>query len=232
MDRRVKGLALLGLVAVCALAGCAQPVEDRDVSGVTAAEAMAMPLEQQYALAGERHRELQERLAELQREIYDGPWMEGGASSEVAPVMGHMNSFPLRGRTGDNCYDFSANRWYETDEELRPLVERIAASWEARGWETGRDELSSGKIRVTATTEDGYWFAVVEDEGSIRLRGASPVYWGDQLALTRAMSERRRAEDAAGATWDTTDRDDRGRAYRLPGVYRPFPAWDALEVDE
>ena len=228
----MKRLVLLGLVVACAISGCAALIEDRDVSGVTETEAMAMPLEQQYALAGERHRELQERFAELQREIYDGPWVEGGASSEVAPMMGNMNSFPLRGRTRDNCYEFVVSRRYETESEIRPLVERIAASWEARGWDTGKDELSSGKIRVTATTEDGYWFEAFEDENSLLLGGMSPVYWGDQLALMRAMGERRRAEDAAGAPWDTTDRDERRRAYRLPGVYRPFPAWDALEVDE
>ena len=231
-EQRVRRLVLLGLIAMCVFSGCAQPVEDRDVSGVTEAEAMAKPLEEQYALAGERHRELQERFAELQREIYEGTWVEGGTSSEVAPGMGDMRSSPLRGRTRDNCYDFTARRRYETDEEIRPLVEGIGALWEAHGWEVSWGELPSGRTRVTARTEDGYWFEAIEDVESIRLIGSSPVYWGDQLALIVAVGDRRWAEDAAGAPWDTTDRDERGWAYRLPGVYRPFPAWDALEVGE
>ena len=90
----------------------------------------------------------------------------------------------------------------------------------------------NGEIRVTATTPDGTWFEAAEEGDKLSLTGFSPVYWGDQLELVSAAAERRDAENAAGATWDTADRNEEGQAFRIPGVYRPFPAWEAVPASD
>lgn len=114
-----------------------------------------------------------------------------------------------------------------TDEDLGVVLDAVVEEWVSRGLavRTVTNERN-GRSRVIGESADGYFFDVDEREGEIRFRGMSPVYWGSRVELLRATGERRRAEDAAGAPWSTTDRDENNYAYRLPGVYRPFPAWD------
>lgn len=233
MRRTSAGLSAV-LAGALLLSGCSllspssrEPAVDG--GGLTESEAMAMSLEEQYRLAGERHQELNERFAELQAEIFEGEWQEGATTSEVVPRSAHMLSPRMSGTTRDNTYYFAVSRWYFPEQDIATLVREVGKSWEARGWEVIEEtSLPGGDIRVFVTTDDGYWFECNQNGDEIKLSGDSPVYWGDNLELAVATAERRDAENAAGATWDTTDRDAEGYAYRLPGVFRPFPVWEAV----
>ncbi|MFT4232472.1 MAG: hypothetical protein QM606_06835 [Leucobacter sp.] len=237
MTTRMGTVALvLFLACAAALTGCdsrsmvAEPAE-KDASGATASEALGLTLEAQYELAGDRYRELNDRLAALQSEVFDDEWLDGSVSSEVVPGLGYALGGGLESDTRENSYYFTASRWHGSDQDLKPLVHEIARSWEARGWEVAEETSQvNGEVRAVATTDDGFWFSASEERGRLELTGDTPVYWGSQLALMEAIAERRDAETEAGATWDTADRDEKGHAYRLPGVYRPFPAWDAVPV--
>lgn len=228
MNTHMRRMLLVLLAGSFVLTGCApsQPASTADQSGTTESEAMNMSLQEQYVQAGERYQELNERFAELQAEIFTDEWQDGAVSSEVIPGQGYALGNALHGDSRENSYYFTISRWYPTDQDLTPILRDIAQSWGSRTWQVSEEASQvSGEVRVAATTEDGFWFAASEEQGSLNLTGNTPVYWGERRALSRAIAERRDAENAAGAPWDTSDRDDRGHAYRLPGVFRPFPAW-------
>lgn len=216
----------LALTVALLVTGCMWQQGVEDVSGVMESEAMELSLAEQYALAGERYHEVNDRMVELQREIFEDEWREGATPSEVLPGQGANLSSAPRGATNDNSYFFSVARWHGVDGEIKPLLREIAGSWEARGWDVSGEVIATS-LRITASTEDGFFFDLVEEKEEIELMGFTPVYWGERRALSRAIAPRRDAENEAGAPWDTTDRDKKGYAYRLPGEYRPFPAWDA-----
>lgn len=227
------GAAVLACVLV--LTGCSEPEPSRDGAGLTESEAAEMTFREQYRAAGEQHRALNELFAEVQAQIYPGEWIEGGTRSEVVPGSAHMvaQGRGIRGVTRDNTYYFTVARFLTPDRDVKDMVRETAAAWRERGWEVSEESFTGGTIRVVATTPDGYWFSCNEDSATkLSLHGHSPVYWTtDNHTLLGAVADRRNAETAAGATWSTTDRDENGRASRLPGVYRPFPAWDALPDD-
>lgn len=226
---RVKRSVLVAALAcVLILSGCVEPAQI-DASGASESETLEMSLEEQYELAGARHQELNERFAELQAEILAGKWQDGSVSSEVIPGQGGTRGNDLPGATNDNSYYFSVSRWYVTDEGLKPFLRKSAQLWAARGWDVGEENYKNGTMRITTTTPEGFWFAAEEQRGQLELTGMSPVYWGERRELSRAIAERRDAENDAGAPWSTTDRDEKGHAYRVPGVFRPFPTWNALD---
>lgn len=225
---RVKRFVLVAAVGcVLLLAGCVKPAQT-DVSGATERESLEMTLEAQYELAGARHQELNERFAELQEELFTDQWQEGGIHSEVVPGQGGTRGNDLPGATNDNSYYFVVTRWHPIDTDVKQLLRDTAKVWEARGWEVSQETIFNA-LRITTTTPEGFWFAADERVDEIRLEGMSPVYWGDQYELVMAVGERRNAENEAGAPWDTTDLDEKGYSYRIPGVFRPFPAWNALD---
>lgn len=205
--------------------GCAPEVAD--ISGVTAKEALAMPLKAQYELAGDRYRELNDRFAELQREIYTGRWREGGTSSEIVPGSGFSRSGSVPGVTRENSYYFNVSRAFSKDQGIQSMLTAIESSWLARGWVVSREVFPNGDIWVKAKAENGFSFDAYGDLGeSLSLDGWSPVYWGNESELSTAIAGRRDVEHRAGEPWDSTDRDEKGYAYRLPGEYRHFPDWD------
>lgn len=229
-SRITGGKAMVAVIASSVLlASCTGwGAEERDMAGSTASEALEVSLKQQYARASERHKELNDRLAMLQSEIFADEWHDGATHSEVVPFGGYSTGNGLRSDNRDNSYKFTATRWYATDMDLGSKLREVARVWKARGWEVTEETFFDGSIRISTRTEDGYWFAASDEGDSLQLTGDSPVYWGDLHGLIVAIAERRNAEDKAGATWDTTDPDENGHAYRLPGVFRPFPAWDAV----
>ena len=225
MRAKRSGL-VTALACVLMLAGCVKPAQT-DASGAIENDALEMTIEEQYEVAGVRHQELNERFAELQAEVFKDKWREGGTHSEVIPWQGGVRGNDLPGSTDDNSYYFSVSRWYVTDEPLRPFLEKTTQLWEGRDWEVGQEIYENGVMRITTTTPDGFWFALEEQRGQLELTGFSPVYWGERRALSRAIAERRNGQDEVGAHWDTTDLDEKGQSYQVPGVFRPFPAWNA-----
>lgn len=226
MSVMIRG-ALLAMMLIVTMAGCTMLSGAEDASGVKVEAAMERTLKEQYSLAGKQFHQLNDALAEIQVEIFDDVWLDGSVRSEVIPGQGGTRSNRLHGATNDNSYYFSANRWHGVEGDSKPLLREVATSWTERGWEVSEELIANG-LRITTDTEHGIFLSLLEEPGRIRLTAFSPVYWGDQFALVTAISDRRDAENEAGATWDTTDRDENGHAYRLPGVYRPFPAWDAV----
>ena len=228
MTSRVRRHSWVLLAGALVLTGCvqAQAQPETDQSGATASEAEALRLEEQYTLAGARYRALNERFAELQADVFADAWRDGSVSSELIPGQGYVLGNALHSDTRENSYYFTVSRWHPSERELTPVIQDIADSWDARGWRVSEETSEvNGEPRVSASTEDGFWFSAAAEDHTLRLTGNSPVYWGDRQALSRAIADRRDAEDAAGAPWDTTDRDDRGHAERLPGAFRPFPPW-------
>ena len=234
MNTRMRRSLLVLLAGILALTGCvqSQPKSTADQSGMTESQVLDMPLEEQYEQAGDHYQELNERFAEIQTEVFADEWRDGSVSSELIPGQGYTRGDALKGDSRENSYYFTVSRWYPTDEDLTPILRDIAESWESRGWLV-KEETSkvNGELRIAATTEDGFWFSASEEQSTLHLTGNSPVFWGDRRPLSRAIAERRDAENAAGATWDTADRNDQGHAYRLPGVYRPFPDWNTTLND-
>jgi len=226
MNKKLTEAVLLGVLCLgLPLTACAGPPQP-DVSGTTESEALEMTLEEQYELASQRHQELNECFAELQNEVYTDEWIEGGVRSEIVPSSGYSLN-KLRGTTRDNTYYFTITRTHAvTEEEPQIVIRRIAEQWRTRGWEVAEETLFTDEIAITTTTDDGYWFEAVEWPRKIEMSGHSPVYWGDYNPLTDEIAGKRATLDHMGEHWDTTDRDENGYAYRLPGVYRPLPPWN------
>lgn len=223
---------MVALTVICAaVVGCAAVREETQVvdrSGVSESQALALSLRAQYELAGERHRDLNERFAEVQRTLFSDQWEDTLASSEVIPTLGGNRSDQLEGATHDNSYSFVAHRRHQAPGTAAEAVRSASVRWGELGWDV-RLETSevSGEVRAVATTDDGYWFAAAEEGGYVTLAGMAPVFWGDQFALLVAAAERRDAENEAGADWDAADAEGLDWVSRLPGDYRPFPEWDA-----
>lgn len=241
----MRGKTILsGVTLLCALSlvGCAWASDEtgagyevmaEDEAGASLDEVEQMDLKDQYQAAGERYGQLNELFGELQTEISDDAWTDNGGRSEIVPGQGNSLGRAPEGATGENSYFFTVSRWQATGRDVRAVLDKVAASWQERGWDVrGQGNESDADIRVTALTPDGYWFALEEDTKNQRLvlRGQSPVYWGPLDTLQEAIVERADAEDAAGQTWDTSEGDDEsGQADRQPGEHRPFPDWNALD---
>ncbi|WP_344030823.1 hypothetical protein [Leucobacter iarius] len=189
-----------------------------------------MSLHEQYVLAGERYMSLNDRVAALQREVFEDAWKDGGASSEVIPGSGYTHGGELEGDERGESYYFSVSRWHQAEREAKTLLTRVADNWSAKSWDVGRERSSyNGEERITTTTPEGYWFELAEQGSEISLTGFSPVYWGDELKISMAIGARRDAEREGGLAWYSDHPMVEGRMTLLPGVYRPFPAWDAVK---
>lgn len=224
MNRFLMSVATL-LAMLIALSACAPSREWPDAAGAKKSEALSLAIERQFELAGLRYRDLNLRFAALQREIHEGPWRDVGTISEVAPwpepVMGSSSLGTIR----EDGYHFAVFRELLTPGDPGSVLENVKTLWESRGWVVSHEDLGSW-ARITTYTPDGYWFALTDQVKTMAFTAHSPGYWGAQDELLSAVGDRRRAEDAAGETWDTTDRDEEGYAIRVPGEYRPFPDWD------
>ncbi|ODA89610.1 hypothetical protein ATY41_04870 [Leifsonia xyli subsp. xyli] len=225
MTKLTRALAA-ATAAGALLAGCTVQGA-KDGGGMTEDEALELPLERQYILAGERYVAVNERLADLQRELFADEWEDGGVSSEVAPGSGFSRGNDLIGDNRDNSYDYSVSRHHAVDGDIESLLREIARSWEAKGWEVSSERVLTAR-RVTTTDPDGYWFEAMAPGSDLSLTALSPVYWGAYDSLLTAIAARREAEREAGAPGTSIDHDESNKSRFLPGVYLPFPAWNAL----
>lgn len=188
-----------------------------------------MSLADQYHLAGEHYEQLNEFSGEVQRDIFDGEWLDTIKSPGAVPMQGGVLGRAPAGATNENSYYFTAERWYSTTEDLDPVIVKAAEAWDSWDWDVSEysSELS-GNPRVQAATPEGYYFQLKEGNDELRLTGSSPVYWANLDELQDAVVQRLDAEDAAGTvTWDATDRDDDDVGRRMPGEYPDFPAGDS-----
>ncbi|UOQ56479.1 hypothetical protein MUN78_12435 [Leucobacter allii] len=229
--RDALAAALGAALLVLSAGGCGTGrAPQRDASGATEEDTMDQGIAAQYALAAERHAELNERVAQLQRDSAAEAWRGTSTFSEVIPASGFELGAELPGASRTNSYYFVVSRWAEPGAgSAAELVRAFAADWRARGWDTSLAASEvSGESRAAALTPDRYWFAASEEGGALRLEGHSPVYWGAFESLIEAAAERRDAEDARGAHRRFAERDASGAIVLEPGDYRPFPAWEAV----
>ncbi|UTX53146.1 hypothetical protein [Leucobacter aridicollis] len=197
---------------------------------MTEEESLGRSLEVQYALAGERYVALYERVTAMQQDIYAGEWRASSVDSGVIPGSGFALGGELVGDTRDNSYYYSIFRRYSYDDVTHVTLEEIRQMWAQRGWDVAQEPMSSENTRLTVTDPDGYWYEIRDyNDGELYLSVLSPVYWGALRKTNDAIHERLDAEDAARAHGDTFDAAEDKFVHLLPGVYRPFPAWDALE---
>ena len=198
---------------------------------MTEEESLSKPLEEQYALAGERYDELQQRLAAMQQDIYGGEWRSRGVNFEALSGSGFALGGKLVGDTRDNSYFYSIFRNYVYDDSTHVTLEAVRQMWAKRGWDVTEEPMAPGNTRLTVTAPDGYWYEARDwNKGEFELAVHSPVYWGDYDPLITSIGDRRRAEDAGRAHGDTFDPDEDNYVTLLPGVYRPFPAWDTFDT--
>lgn len=129
-----------------------------------------------------------------------------------------------------DSYTFWVSRFYTPKEPVSTVIERTVAAWRKRGWEV--TEKVTGSQRFATTTPEGYWLDIkVNGTGTIALRAYSPVFWGSYDELLTEVAERRDAEYKAKAPGTVFEEDPKTKQASLkPGVYRPFPAWDALRA--
>lgn len=240
------GALIAGLSAGLLLTGCtphearseqgasqgAQGARDR--SGATKAEAFSGSPKERYAKAGAHYKELTAFVTGVQRDIHAGTWQDSPTHSGVTPTEGYNSGMQLEGDgrgddgSGDS-YTFWLTRFYSPEEPAANVLRQTVEDWRQRGWEVG--EPVPGATRSTTTTPEGYWLEISESDGTIELRAFSPVFWGSYDELLTAVAERRDAEDAAKAPGTVFKVDPKTKQASLkPGVYRPFPAWDALRA--
>ena len=142
------------LTSALLLAGCGQPeAQLEDDAGVTLGEIEDMSLEDQYEVAGERYTQFNEFFGEVQTNISANDWIDTGVGSEIVPRMGSSLGRAPEGTTRDNSYYFTVARRYKPDEDLPDVMQRVADSWQARGWNLGEQntQVSSAR-RLTALT--------------------------------------------------------------------------------
>ncbi|WP_147433675.1 hypothetical protein [Galactobacter caseinivorans] len=204
----------------------------RDLSGATKAEAYSGSPKDRYAKAGERYKELNAFYVGVQRDIHAGTWQDSPTHSGVTPTEGYNSGMELIGDgQGDDgsadSYTFWLTRFYTPDEPATNVLERTVEDWRQRGWEVA--EPVPGAQRFTTTSPEGYGLEISVSDGTFELRAFSPVYWGSYDELLTAVAERRDAEYQAKAPGTVFKEDPKTKQASLkPGVYRPFPAWDAV----
>ena len=231
-------VALLGALA-CGLVACGAPAaeeDEADLSGVTRAEERKLSPEERYARAGNHYAEFNERVAEVQREISEGPWIVRSWSTDMIPDDGTSSAFGLQSADWDETYFFTAPRRLEGAGEYQRITADTLARWREKGWSVSPETVSGDGARVTATTEDGYWFELFADGDELVLDSTSPVYWGRSGELIHAIADRREAEDASESSAglqrpETVPLGEDDWVLSPPGTYRPFPAWGAALPD-
>ena len=223
---RVVRCVVAVVTAGVLMTGCVAGEGARDGAGMTEEESLNKPLEEQYALAGERYDALYERVTAMQQDIYGGEWRTRTPAG-VIPGSGFALGGKLVGDTRDNSYYFTSFRNYVYDDSTHVTLEAVRQMWAKRGWDVTEEPMAPGNTRLTVTAPDGYWYEARDwNKGEFELAVHSPVYWGDYDPLITSIGDRRRAEDAGRAHGDTFDPDEDNYVTLLPGVYRPFPAWE------
>lgn len=202
---------------------------ERDQSGSTAVSVEHQSARERFHRASERYEELNEFVAEETQQIRDDKWKKSGALLEFFPLDGGGMEAYLRGANRDNSYYFEVTRFLPGTESLSELQQSARERWVESGWSV-KEEWSDldETLRVKAITDSGYWVALDEEEDGLYLTAHTPPYWGEYLPLADDIHERYEAEKARGehARYDIEEDE---HLSLLPGDYRPFPRWDAVE---
>ncbi|UBH06727.1 hypothetical protein K8P10_002238 [Leucobacter sp. Psy1] len=200
-----------------------------DADGATLEESQQLGDREGYELASRRYVEFNEFLAKEQEFIHRGDWNLSGVRNEIFPFDGGGMSASQRGMNADNSYCFEATRTTQLKSSIARILEKTEERWQLRGWsvEEYRSEVD-GSSRVSAFTDTGAWISIEEATNGVLLAAYSPPYWGEYLPLADDIHERYEAEKARGehARYDIEEDE---HLSLLPGDYRPFPRWDAVE---
>lgn len=229
-------IAGTGVLVAIAFAGCTAWVSREappilDAAGTTQEIALEASLPEQYSLAAQRYRTLNELVTETQLEVHPGEWNSSASTGLFMTLRGDAISSALRGHaTAENSYYLEAFWRLENVDAPESLLKAAQEYWATKGWATSKDEsqVSPGSFRVTATAEDGTWIALSMVAGDINLTAFSGVYWGDQEALADAIWNIIQHERDEGTGWQPERVDAEGNGVIRPGEYAPYPNWDPI----
>ncbi|MWV31226.1 hypothetical protein [Rathayibacter iranicus] len=189
--------------------------ERRDAAGMTQAEVAALTLEEEFELNAQHYVHAEELLRDAQLRISDGVWMWNGG--ETLPEEGFNGGVGggLPGGTGKISYYVTCTRIIKppgaqgAKADLDPMV----AYFEEQGWEYFVREKSKS-ADLWGITGDGYQINYfIQASGQYSIQVYSELFWtNDAHALFEAVASR---------DYDPFPEES------LPGVYVPFPQWDA-----
>lgn len=227
--KRHVGETIAIAIVLSLLGGCAMRTETTDRSGFALIDANAETGSERFVRASERYRELNEFLAGEMRSIAPTEWVRNGTSLGFMPRDGSGMDRYLRGAEEDNSYYFEVLRIFPEPDSTSRLQRELKSRWIRAGWSV-REEVSDldGTLRVIAVTDQDYWIAADEESDGLYLTAHTPPYWGTYMELADDVHERYEAEKARGehARFDI---DEDAQMLLLPGDYRPFPRWDAVD---
>lgn len=233
-------IAGAGVLAAVAFGSCTAWVSREtapvlDAGGASQEIAMQGTLPEQYALAAQRYRELNETVAATQREIHPGEWIASGTTGNFMTLSGDAFSSALNGEaSAENSYYLEAFWRLEGVTSPEGKLEAAQARWKAKGWETTRDEsdIMPGSFRVTTMTDDGTWIALSMMDGGVNLTAFSGVYWGDREALAAAIWNIMQNGRNEGTDWRPKRFNSEGQGLIRPGEYAPYPDWNDIAYAE
>ncbi|WP_148053808.1 MULTISPECIES: hypothetical protein [unclassified Curtobacterium] len=211
---RTLRIVVTALVVVVVLSGCGVggTKMQKDAAGMTRADVARLSLHEEYDRYRDRYGHMQRILEDAQVQVYDGAW-EWNSGDRVPG--GGEGVVPLRGSDVENSYFLHTARLWSPSgasgapADLEPMVEYFTA----QGWQV-YDRTLGDDHDVRGVTGDGWQvFYTVQSNGRYSLDVYSEPFWtNDARSLRGAVagrSERNYPEES------------------LPGVYPPFPEWDA-----
>ncbi|MHA3682927.1 hypothetical protein ACXR2W_01535 [Leucobacter sp. HY1908] len=228
------------LVSAVLFAGCTAwaakgPAPVLDAAGLTFEEAVEPSLPEQFANVAERYRALNDLVADTQKQLEPGEWIDASTTNPFMTLAGDEIGGNLGAKAKkDNSY-YIRRSW-----DLAPVldsdarIDRARAFWESNGWSSARtdSEITPGNYRVTTTTPDGTWLALDLMDGEITLTAFSGVYWGDREALSNAIWNIQQNERNEGIEWWPERVNEDGNGLIRPGEYPPYPAWNEVAYEE
>ncbi|MBE7195266.1 MAG: hypothetical protein INR66_22660 [Gordonia polyisoprenivorans] len=209
---------ITAIVAVLMLAGCVAGGTNmhEDAAGLTQADIADRSLHEEYDTYRDRYEHMQALLKDAQLQVHDGEWEWN--NGDRIPGGGHGIA-PLSGSDTKNTYDLSTSRLWSppgatgAKRDLDPMIDYFTD----QGWNVS--ERTIGDLHdVSGVTGDGWQLIYsIDTNGRYALDVYSELFWtNDGDGLSEAISSRNDGEYPAQS---------------LPGVYPPFPGWDAPIVN-
>lgn len=227
--RAKKRAWLSAIFIIVSLGGCTLTLNVRDKVDFTSAEAETESSRTRYERASQRYEELNEFVGEETGQVAEELWVKNGVSSGVLPKDGGGMGNYLRGADQDNSYYFEALRMLPDTTSIHSRQLELQERWRERGWAVKQEESDlDGTLRIEAITDKGYWIAADEEDDGLYITAHTPPYWGTYLPLADDIHERYLAEKARGEH-PRFDVEEDEQILLLPGDYRPFPRWDAVD---
>ena len=223
------------IFAGCTAWAAKGPVPALDAAGLTLEEGMTPALPEQFERVAERYRSLNDLVAETQRLVEPGEWIDASSINPFMTLAGDEIGGGLGAKAKkENSYYLRRSWDLQAVPNPGERIERAQKLWERNGWEPVRtdSEITPGNYRVTARASDGTWLALDLMDGEISITAFSGVYWGDRKALSKAIWNVQQNERNEGIEWWPERVNEDGYGLIRPGEYPPYPAWNDVAYEE